>query len=95
MRLTESDIATVVRAYVQENLLYAAPSNFVLEEDDSLIERGVIDSMGVLEVLAFLEQTFDIAIDDNEVTTQNLGSLRSIARFVAAKKANLSVTTTP
>src|SRR5215208_6008195 len=64
--MSETAILTRVRAFIQDNFLYMLP-DFVLEDDDSLMEKGVVDSMGVAEVLAFLEEEFGVNIADDEI----------------------------
>ncbi len=54
--------------------------------DDRLVDRGVIDSMGMLELLEWLEQRFDVRIRDEEVVPGNFATVRSIARFVDEKR---------
>jgi acyl carrier protein len=61
---------------------------FVLGDDDRLLERGIIDSMGVLELIAFLETEFGVAVGDDDVTEENLGTLASIDRYVASRQGN-------
>ena len=85
--ISESEIKSRVRAFVQENFLYAMP-DFELADDDRLLERGVIDSMGVAEMIAFVESEFGIATSDDEVSEANYGSLTAIARFVVGKQRN-------
>jgi acyl carrier protein len=75
------------RLYVGDTFLYMRPG-FVLEDDDRLLERGIIDSMGVLELIAFLETEFGIAVGDEDVTEENLGTLASIGRYVASRRRN-------
>ena len=82
---TESEIKSRVRVFVQENFLYAMP-DFELGDDDRLLERGVIDSMGVAEMIAFVETEFGISTSDDEVSEANYGSLTAIAGFVASKQ---------
>ena len=53
--------------------------------DDSLIEAGVIDSTGVLELIEYLESNYDIQIADEEVLPDNLDSIQRISRFVSMK----------
>ncbi|HKC38139.1 MAG TPA: acyl carrier protein [Gemmatimonadales bacterium] len=72
------------RAYVRDNFLYMRP-DLVLGDDDQLLAKGVIDSMGVMEMIGFLTSEFGIAVADEEVTEENLGSLSAIARFVTRK----------
>ncbi len=79
-----TEILERTRAYVRDNFLYMRP-DFVLGDDDPLLAKGVIDSMGVMEVIGFLTSEFGIAVADEEVTEENLGSLSAIARFVTRK----------
>lgn len=85
-RPTESDIRSAVRTFVQKEFLYMRPG-FALADEDSLMRTGVVDSMGVLEVMTFLEETYGIRPADDEITETNLGSLAAIARFVDARLA--------
>jgi acyl carrier protein len=57
-----------------------------LEGSTSLIEAGVIDSTGVLELVGFLEEAFDIRIDDEDLVPENLDSIDNIVRFVERKR---------
>lgn len=85
MQRSEAEIISRVRDFVQENFLYMLP-DFVLGDDDRLLERGVVDSMGVAEVVVFVEDEFGISAQEEEITESNFGSLRGIAQFVASKR---------
>jgi acyl carrier protein len=61
--------------------------DFVLGDDDRLLERGVVDSMGIAELIAFVESEFGIVAAEDEISEANFGSLRSIANFVAGRQA--------
>ena len=89
MAMTEMDVIDPVREYIRENFLYMKP-DLQVEPDDRLLERGIIDSMGVVELLQFIEDKFGIKPGDDEITEENLGSLRAIARFVMSKATQLS-----
>ena len=81
------DAAHVVartRAYIAENFLYMRP-DLELAEDDLLLEKRIVDSMGMVELVAFLEDEFGIDLDDGEITEGNFATLGAIARFVVAK----------
>ena len=84
-QLNETQVREKLRAFLQENFLYMRP-NFILGDDDPLLERGVVDSMGVAEMIAFLEDEFDVKTGDDEITEANLGCISAIARFVCAKR---------
>ena len=86
--ISESEIKSRARNFIQENFLYAMP-DFELGDDDRLLERGVIDSMGVAEMIAFVESEFGISTSDDEVSEANYGSLAAIARFVVGKQQSL------
>jgi acyl carrier protein len=87
--MNEAAILARTRAYVQETFLYMRPG-FALGDQDHLLQRGVIDSMGVMELIAFLRSEFGIEVADEDITEQNLGTLADIARYVTTKRANAS-----
>jgi acyl carrier protein len=81
-----ADALRRIRAFVTENFLYLRP-DFPLADDDRLLGRGVIDSMGILELISFLTEEFGIEIADEDITEANLGTLQALARFVATRLA--------
>jgi acyl carrier protein len=82
--MNDAQIIDRTRAYVVENFLYMRP-DFQLGETDSLLERGIIDSMGVMELVSFIESEFGVTVGDDDVTEENIGSLRAIGGFVSAR----------
>ena len=70
--------------FITTNFLFDESSN-VLGEADSLLETGVIDSTGVLELVAFIEETYGIKIDDEEIVPENLDSIINIAAYISQK----------
>lgn len=89
MQLNETQIRDSVRRFLEENFLYMRP-DFELGDDDRLLERGVVDSMGVAEMVTFIEDEFAIKTSDDDITEANLGSLRAIGRFVSQKQTTLA-----
>jgi acyl carrier protein len=87
--MTSLDVMERTREYVRENFLYARP-DVLLGEDEHLLERGIIDSMGVVELMQFLQEHFGIEIADDELTERHFQSLRAIADFVLSKRAELT-----
>jgi acyl carrier protein len=79
--VTEAEIVHETRAYITENFLYARP-DYVVGEDEHLLEKGVIDSMGMIELLTFLQDRFGVEPADDEITEENFATLARIARFV-------------
>ncbi len=78
------DIKEQVRAFVTSNFYVADPA--ALEDEASLLDRGIIDSTGVLEVIFFIEDKFGIKVEDSEMLPDNLDSIDRIANFIARKK---------
>ena len=74
-----------IRDFVTSNFYVADPA--ALEDRTSLLDQGIIDSTGVLEVIVFVETTFGIAIEDSEMLPENLDSIERIAAYVARKTA--------
>jgi acyl carrier protein len=56
-----------------------------LDDELLLLQTGIVDSLGVLDVVGFLEQTFQIKIDDEELTPDNFANVRSLVAFVESK----------
>lgn len=83
--VSESVILSRVRAFVQENSVYRQ-NGFVLADGDRLLERAALDSKYVAAMIAFVEDEFGIIVSECEMSEDNLGSLRAVARFVAGKQ---------
>ncbi len=77
-------IAARVRAFITSNFYVADQS--ALAESDSLLDKGIVDSTGVLEIVAFLEKEFGMAVDDSEILPENLDSIANIAAYVGRKQ---------
>lgn len=82
----EKEIAARTLAWVRENFLYMRP-DWKLGEEDPLIGNGVVDSVGVIELIEFLQREFGCTVAEDEITERNLGSLGAIARFVHGKRS--------
>ncbi len=89
MQTSQSEIIMRVRGFVEENFLYMH-SNFQLGDNDRLLERGVIDSMSIVEMIAFVEREFGVNAMEEEISEANFGSLAGIGRFVSEKQSVLA-----
>jgi acyl carrier protein len=75
------DTRSLIRSFIGET--------FFVEEfadDDSFLQKGVIDSTGMLELVAFIEDRFALKLEDAELVPQNLDSLDNLCRFLATKQ---------
>jgi acyl carrier protein len=74
-----------IREYIMENIMFTNDPA-ALSNDDSFLNKGIIDSTGILEVSFFIEQQFGIKISDKELLPENLDSVNNIARFIQKKQ---------
>jgi acyl carrier protein len=74
-----------VREFIVENFLFGQDDQ-ALSDDDSLLDNGVIDSTGVLELIAFLEDRYQITVEDMELVPENLDSVSRLAGFIQRKQ---------
>ena len=74
-----------IKNFVVSNFLYGQDASNVTNEQ-SLLESGIMDSTGVLELVAFLEQEFGVKVADRELLPENLDSVNNAAGFVARKQ---------
>lgn len=56
-------------------------------DDDSFVERGIIDSTGILELIEFLAARFGVEVSESEAVPENLGSISNLTRFVVSKRS--------
>lgn len=73
-----------LRKFIIDNFLFGSDDSH-LSDDDSLLEKGLIDSTGVLELVAFLEDRFGIKVEDDELIPDNLDSIGGLLRFLDNK----------
>lgn len=76
---------TDIRQFIADRFLFGDDKS--LGDSDSLIEAGIIDSTGILELINHLEERFGIRVNDDELVPDNLDSIASIAAFLAKKLA--------
>ena len=79
-----------VREFVINNYLFGDGSR--LQDDTSFLETGIIDSTGILELVSFLEETYDITVADEELVPENLDTLKDIVLYLERKLAQTEPT---
>ncbi|HOO37182.1 MAG TPA: acyl carrier protein [Deltaproteobacteria bacterium] len=78
------DIQSTIIDFIKENFIMGR-SETPIDVEESLIESGIMDSTGVLELVEFLEATFDIQIEDEELIPENLETIQNIIAFLKTK----------
>lgn len=84
-KISDVDIKNKIKKYITHNFLVEDGST-LLNDDDSFLEKGIIDSTGVIELISFIEKTFRINVEDEELIPDNLDSLNKIAIFINQKQ---------
>jgi len=72
-----------LRKFVVDNYLFGRDVSF--SDDDSFLDKGIIDSTGVLELVSYLESTYGIEVKDEELLPENLDSINNLARYLEGK----------
>jgi len=80
-------IESQVRQFIEDNFLFRADRTD-LSDSESLLEAGLIDSTGILELVMFLETTFQIQMADADVVPENLDSIKAIVGYVESRLAS-------
>lgn len=80
-----ADVKAQLRQYVVDTFLFGVGGE-TLTDDLSLLEAGIIDSTGVLELVAVIEEKYGVQVDDSELVPENFDSLAKIAAFVERKR---------
>ncbi|MDN5995173.1 acyl carrier protein [Acidipropionibacterium jensenii] len=86
MQIDDATLREKVRGFVLEDLLLG-DSERLPSDDSSLLETGVIDSTGILELIEFLEQNFAIQVADNETIPENLDGIDRVVSYVLSKRS--------
>lgn len=81
--MTEQEIKTKLKTFIKDNFLLGNDSN--LQDDDSFMGKGVVDSTGILEVVSFVEATFNLRVEDEELMPENLDSINNLLNFIKTK----------
>ncbi len=80
-----------VRTFIVENFLFGNADG--LQDNSSLLDKGIIDSTGVLELVGFLTDEFSITIDDEELVPENFDSIEKVATYLKKKLTDMASTT--
>ena len=77
-------VQSEVRQFIVESFLFGEEGGF--NDEDSFLDKGLIDSTGILEVVSFIEEEYGIEVDDEELVPENLDSVKRLSAFVERKR---------
>jgi acyl carrier protein len=80
------DVAKMIRTYIAQNILFSG-NGYPYADDASFLNEGIIDSMNVLELVMFIEQDFQVTVDDEDIVPDNFDSVSKLAGYVRKKTA--------
>ncbi len=77
------DTKQKIKEFIIENFLFGNDEG--LKDDTSFLEEGIIDSTGILELVNYLEEEFEISVDDEELIPENLDSIDNVTAYLTKK----------
>jgi len=86
MLMDEGSLKAQIKKFIAENMLFSG-DGFTHADDASLLEAGVIDSIGVMELVTFVGTTFNISVAPEEIVPDHFDSVQKIADYVRSKQA--------
>jgi acyl carrier protein len=83
---TNTSIESEIRNYINRNMLFdSGAANFT--DDASLLQEGIIDSIGIMELVTFITQTYGVSVQPEEILPENFDSISRISNFVRRRQA--------
>jgi acyl carrier protein len=82
-------IETTIRTYIAENLLFSG-NGYPYTDDTSFLEEGIVDSMGIMELVLFVDEQFGITVEDEELVPDNFDSVTRLASYIRRKSPALA-----
>ncbi len=79
-----TDIELEIYKFIVDNFMFGQAGGLGYEE--SLLQKGVIDSTGILELVTFLQDNFEITVEDDEIIPRNLETVKGIVAYVRTKR---------
>jgi len=80
------DIKTQIRDHIAANILYS-DNGFEYDDDASFLEEGIVDSVGIMELVLFIEENFGLTVDDEDLTPDNFDSVDRLAEYIKKRQA--------
>lgn len=82
----ETQIRAELAKFIAKNYLFGDTTS-VPQDNDSLVEQGIIDSTGILELIEFLKSHFKVEVSESETVPENLGSISNLTEFIMSKRS--------
>lgn len=73
-----------IKEYISINMLFSN-NGFPYSDEDSLLDQGIVDSIGIMQLVLFIEETFKIFVQDSEITPMNFDSVSRLREYVCRK----------
>jgi acyl carrier protein len=83
------DSNSEIKNFIVDNFLFGDSDN--LNDETDLFKKSIVDSTGILELIAYLETTFNLRVEDDEIIQDNFCSIKSIKKYIETKKAAVTV----
>ena len=82
-------IEQAIRTYIAKNLLFSS-NGYPYADDTSFLEEGIVDSMGIMELVMFVGETFGITVEDEELVPDNFDSVSRVAAYIRRKAPSVA-----
>jgi len=82
-------IEQAIRTYIAKNLLFSS-NGYPYADDVSFLEEGIVDSMGIMELVMFVGETFGITVEDEELVPDNFDSVSRVAAYIRRKAPSMA-----
>jgi acyl carrier protein len=85
MSPNKPNLETEIRKFITENMLFSA-DGFNYDDDASLLEAGIVDSIGVMELVTFVDKTYKITVPPEDISPDNFDSINRLANYIRLKQ---------
>ena len=85
MSQNKPNLESEIRKFITENMLFSA-DGFNYDDNDSLLEAGIVDSIGVMELVTFVDQTYKITVPPEDISPDNFDSITRLANYIRLKQ---------
>jgi acyl carrier protein len=75
-----------IRTFIVDNFLFGDDAG--LREESSFLREGIVDSTGIMQLVSFIQESYGIAVEDEELIPENLDSIKRVASFIRSKRGS-------